>query len=206
MIAVEKIPLFTEEVYSFIMPDHDHWEKQIKNIVLVEKNKAIHDYSTIPKEDCNVKANRTTWDTHKQYGSISILSNKISHIIYDFIKKEDFDVPKLEIQDCWINWYNKDQYAIPHSHICHLSLVYFVDVENTEASFLFHQNTNFRLIKKKENSTKINSIKEVKVKNGTVMMFNGNVSHSVTPNQTDNERITLAMNFNVAYDSKRVSY
>ena len=33
MIAVEKIPLFTEEVYSFIMPDHDHWEKQIKNIV-----------------------------------------------------------------------------------------------------------------------------------------------------------------------------
>ena len=82
----------------------------------------------------------------------------------------------------------------------------FCYVENTEASFLFHQNTNFRLIKKKENSTKINSIKEVKVKNGTVMMFNGNVSHSVTPNQTDNERITLAMNFNVAYDSKRVSY
>ena len=66
MIAIEKIPLFTEEVYSFIMPDHNHWGKQIKNIVLVEKNKAIHDYSTIPEEDCNVKANRTTWDTFYQ--------------------------------------------------------------------------------------------------------------------------------------------
>lgn len=30
MIAVEKIPLFTEEVYSFIMPDHDHWENKLK--------------------------------------------------------------------------------------------------------------------------------------------------------------------------------
>lgn len=38
------------------------------------------------------------------------------------------------------------------------------------------------------------------------MMFNGNVSHSVTPNQTNNERITLAINFNVAYDSERASY
>ena len=82
----------TENIFNPKVPEKKSFNKKI---VVIERktkkqqeaeNKAIHDYSTIPKEDCNVKANRTTWDTHKQYGSISILSNKISHIIYDFIK------------------------------------------------------------------------------------------------------------------------
>ena len=35
MISISKTPLFTQEVYSFIMPDHEHWKDQIKNIILV---------------------------------------------------------------------------------------------------------------------------------------------------------------------------
>ena len=206
MIDINKTPLFTQEVYSFMMPDHTHWKEQIKNIVLVEKNKDLHNYSTTPKEECNVKANRTAWDTHIKYGSVSILSHKICKIIYDFTKEEDFDVPKLEVQDCWINWYNKNHHAVPHNHTCHLSLVYFVDVENTKASFLFHENNNFRLVRKKENSSKISTVKEFHAKDGLVVMFSGNLCHSVTPNQTDKERVTLAMNFCVVYDEERPSY
>ena len=39
-----------------------------------------------------------------------------------------------------------------------------------------------------------------------VLMFNGNICHSVTPNQTDEERVTLALNFCVVYDEERPSY
>tara|TARA_R110000868_G_scaffold140537_5_gene356264 strand:+ start:15869 stop:16489 length:621 start_codon:yes stop_codon:yes gene_type:complete len=206
MISISKTPLFTQEVYSFIMPDHEHWKEQIKNIILVEKNKNLHSHSTTPKEECNVKANRTAWDTHIKYGSISILSQKLRTIIQDFTIQENFDVPKLEIQDCWINWYDKNNYAVPHNHTCHLSLVYFVDVEDTKASFLFHENNNFRLVKKNENSEEINIVKKIHAKDGMVLMFNGNICHSVTPNQTNEERVTLALNFCVVYDEERPSY
>ena len=206
MIDIHKTPLFTQEVYSFMMPDHTHWKEQIKNIILVEKNKALHNYSTTPEKACNIKENRTAWDTHIRYNSISILSHKICEIIYNFIRQEDFDAPKLKIHNCWINWYNKDHSAVPHLHSCHLSLVYFVDVENTKASFLFHENNNFRLVRKKENSSNISTIKELHTKDGLVLMFSGSLSHSVTPNQTDKERVTLAMNFNVAYDEEREDY
>jgi uncharacterized protein (TIGR02466 family) len=205
-LEIMKHNIFVEEAWSFTMPDHEKWRKEIKDIILVENNKEIHKHTTIPEEDCNVKAKRTAWDSHYRYPSIRSLTDELSNIIGDWIKKENFDAPYINVQDCWINWYNKNDHAVPHSHGVHLSLVYFVDVEDSGADFLFLKSGKFELIRKENNETFHNNIKYVKVKNGTVLMFNGALMHSVTPNLSNSTRITFAANYKVDYKEKRKDY
>ena len=206
MIDIQKTNIFTDDCYSFTLPNHEEWSKNIKTIVTIEENKDIHHHITTPEHECNVKANRTAWDSHFRYPIVNSLNEEIVNIIYQFIEEENFDAPKIKVEDCWINWYKKNDHAEPHDHGKHLSIVYFVDVEDTKASFLFHENNNFRLVKKNENSEEINIVKKIHAKDGMVLMFNGNICHSVTPNQTDEERVTLALNFCVVYDEERPSY
>ena len=205
-IEITKHNIFIDEAWSFTMPNHEKWRKEIKNIILVENNKKIHKHTTIPEHACNVKANRTEWDSHFRYPQIRSLTDEFSNIIGDWAKKENFDAPSLEIEDCWINWYNKNDHAVPHLHAVHLSLVYFVDVEDSGAEFLFHKAGRFVLIRKENNTTFCSNLRSVKVKNGTVLMFSGDLTHSVTPNLSNSTRITFAANYRVNYGKKREYY
>ena len=205
-LEIIKHNIFIDEAWSFTMPNHEKWRKEIKDIILVENNKEIHKHTTIPEKDCNVKAKRTAWDSHYRYPSIRSLTEELANIMEDWIKKENFDAPCLRVQDCWINWYNKNNHAVPHDHGVHLSLVYFIDVEDSGAEFLFHKVDRFALIRKENNETFHNNIKYVKVKNGTVLMFNGALMQSVTPNLSNNTRITFAVNYEVSYKEKREDY
>ena len=44
-IEVSKHDIFTDYMWSFMMPDHEHWKKQLEDIVTVEKNKDVHKFS-----------------------------------------------------------------------------------------------------------------------------------------------------------------
>ena len=198
-IEITKHNIFVDEAWSFIMPDHEKWSKEIKNIILVENNKEIHKHTTTPPRDCNVKAKRTAWDSHFRYPQIRSLTSELSNIIKEWIKQENFDAPTIEIKDCWINWYDKNNHTVPHFHGVHLSLVYFVDVEDSKADFLFIREDRYELIRKENNETFHNNMKSVKVKNGTVLVFNGNLVHGVSSNLSNNTRITFAVNYVVDY-------
>ena len=50
MTHIDKTTVFTKEVYSFTMPNHEKWSKKIKDIILVENNKELHGHTTIPEE------------------------------------------------------------------------------------------------------------------------------------------------------------
>ena len=88
---------------------------------------------------------------------------------------------------------------MPHFHGVHLSLVYFVDVEDSKADFFFLREDTYELIRKENNETFHNNMKSVKVKNGTVLVFNGNLVHGVSSNLSNNTRITFAVNYVVNY-------
>ena len=206
MIDINKVPIFTQEVFHFTLPNFEEWKKQIKQIILVEENKNIHKHDTLPKEACNVMAKRTAWNSHQRYPALDILCNEIKKHLKEFIKKENYDVPSLEIADCWINWYKKNQYAQPHKHGSALSVVLFVDVEKSNSKFFFHSNSNFVLVKEEDAHTNFSNIKELTVKDGTVLIFDGSVSHSVSSNLTDNTRVTVAMNFKADYKKNRNEY
>jgi ectoine hydroxylase-related dioxygenase (phytanoyl-CoA dioxygenase family) len=87
-----------------------------------------------------------------------------------------------------------------------LSAVLFVDVEKTDARFFFHANHNLVLIKKQDVISNFSNLKEVQAKDGTVIFFDGSVKHSVSPNNTNNTRVTMAVNYKVNYKQERDEY
>jgi|TARA_R100000084_G_C4640487_1_gene143551 uncharacterized protein (TIGR02466 family) len=206
MVEINRLPIFTQEVFYFTLPNFEEWQKHINQIVLVEENKNIHKHNTSPEEACNVMAKRTAWNSHERYGSLNLLCAELDKYLFSFVKQEGYDIPKLEVNDCWINWYTKDNFSRPHKHGSNLSVVVFVDVEDTDAKFFFHSNENMVLVKKDETSTNFTNIKEVNVKNGTVVFFDGSLTHSVSPNTTNKKRITVAVNYSVVYPTLRENY
>ena len=203
---INKIPIFTQEVFHFMLPNFEEWKKLINQIILVEENKNIHEHDTSPEEACNVMAKRTAWNSHQRYPALNMLCNEIRVYLNKFIEKENYDIPDLDVTDCWINWYKKNQYAQPHKHGGVLSVVLFVDVEKSNSKFFFHSDNNAVFVKKDNVHTNSSNVKELTAKDGTVIFFDGSVFHSVSSNTTDNTRVTVAINFGVNYKSSRNEY
>ena len=196
---INKHTLFIEEVYSFTLPNFNFYKDKIKQIIRVEENIQ----STAPDKQCNVVAQRTSWNSHQRYPIMYDLSQEISQIINQFIQLEGYDIPNLEIQDCWINWYKKDEYANPHDHGSVLSSVLFVDVKDTDANFIFNSDKRAVFQKKDDTSTNFNNLKILTPKDGTVIFFDGSVMHSVSANQSNKERVTAAFNYRPEYLANR---
>tara|TARA_Y100000114_G_scaffold57850_1_gene52962 strand:+ start:327 stop:947 length:621 start_codon:yes stop_codon:yes gene_type:complete len=203
MIEITKLPIFVEEVNFFTMPNHEYWKEKILNIVKVEDNKNIHKFTTQIDEDCNVKANRTAWDSHFRYPAVTELTEKILDIIHLSVTQDGYDAPNLVADEAWINWYKKKQFAVPHTHGCHMAVVYFVDTEDTNSNFIFTRNDHFRLSKKEDEKTITNISKQINIKDGTVIFFNGNLWHAVSANLSDKLRVTYASNVKVEYYKQR---
>tara|TARA_R100001509_G_scaffold129009_2_gene82373 strand:- start:955 stop:1572 length:618 start_codon:yes stop_codon:yes gene_type:complete len=205
-MKINRLPVFTQEVFYFKMPNFNDYQEQIKQIVLVENNKNIHNHTTSPKEQCNVMAKRTAWNSHERYNILHLICDEIKENIQFFVKEEGYDIPKINVKDCWLNWYNKNHYSQPHYHGNDLSVILFVDVEDSDSEVFFHADNSAVFVKKTESDSNFSNIKKVNVKNGDVIFFDGNVYHSVSPNTSDNMRITMAINFSVYYDQERNEY
>ena len=206
MIEITKIPIFVEEVSVFTLPNHEYYKEKINEIVKIEENKSIHKFSTVPDKEDNVKDNRSAWDSHFRYPVINELTTDIRNVIHQSIKQDNYDVPVLSTISAWVNWYKKNQFAEFHHHGCHVACVYFIDVEKTNAKFLFSDKDIYRLIKREGDKTVTNNRTELTAKDGTVIFFSGNTYHGVLPNYTDNLRVTFACNFAVDYNSERKDY
>jgi uncharacterized protein (TIGR02466 family) len=206
MVEINRLPIFTQEVFHFTMPNFEKWKKHINQIVLVEENDQIHKHDTSPEEQCNVMARRTAWNSHQRYPILNDLCEEIRLYLKEFIKKEGYDIPDIEVKDCWVNWYKKNQYAQPHVHGHQLSAVLFVDVEKTNSKFFFHANNYAVFVKKNEMRSNFSNLVELNVKDGTVLFFDGSIPHSVSSNITNNNRITVALNFKLSYIEKRERY
>jgi uncharacterized protein (TIGR02466 family) len=206
MVEINRLPIFTQEVFHFSLPNFKEWKKHINQIVLVEENKNIHTHNTSPEEECNVMAKRTAWNSHQKYQILNDLCNEIKLHLEKFFEKEGYDIPRLQVNNCWINWYKKNQYAHPHIHGQELSVVFFVDVETSDSKLFFHSNNYAVLIKKNEAHTNFSNVVQVDAKDGVVLFFDGSISHSVSSNTTNNNRITVAINFHVSYAKEREEY
>ena len=203
---INKLPIFTQEIFYFELPNFNEWKEQINQIILVEDNKQIHNHNTAPEENCNVMAKRTAWNSHERYSSLNLICEEIEKNIKIFVDKEGYDIPNLKVIDCWLNWYKQNQYAQPHKHGNALSAVLFVNVEKSNSKFFFHSDNNAVFIKKTDSHTNFSNVKEVSAKDGTVIFFDGSIFHSVSSNTTDNTRITMAVNFSVNYSEKRKEF
>ena len=85
MVEINRLPIFTQEVFYFTLPNFEEWKKQIKEIILVEENKNIHSHDTSPEEACNVMAKRTAWNSHQRYSALHMLCNEVKIYLKKFI-------------------------------------------------------------------------------------------------------------------------
>ena len=51
---IESHTLFVDKMWSAKMPNHEVFKKQVEDIMTIEKNKDIHQFSTEPERECNV--------------------------------------------------------------------------------------------------------------------------------------------------------
>ena len=101
-IKVDKQEIFTDYVWSFMMPDHEHWKKEVENIVLIEKNKSIHNFSTENLENKPVQAHKTAWDSFLRYPAVLNILQIIAGTIQQAIEQEGWEAPRLKPKDGWI--------------------------------------------------------------------------------------------------------
>ena len=202
MTLINKIPVFTQEICYFTLPNFEHFKEQIMQIILVESND-VHQIKTSPDKECNIKAQRTAWNSHDRYPVVNNICKIVQDYLLEYIADEGYDIPELELINSWINWYGKGESALPHDHGHQLSCVLFVDVEKSNAKFLAHSDRSTVFIKKTDQQTNFSNIKSINATDGTVLFFDGRMMHSVSPNLTNNLRITLAMNYQPIYKNKR---
>ena len=89
---------------------------------------------------------------------------------------------------------------MPHKHDNFLAVVLFLNVENSDSYFFVHADNNAVLQKKEKNNVTYNNLKQINVKDGTVLFFDGKVMHSVSPNKSNKTRVTVAFNYMPIYD------
>jgi uncharacterized protein (TIGR02466 family) len=103
----------------------------------------------------------------------------------------------LEIADCWGVLYTKGEHTIQHQHWPFTwSFCYYVKVSEKSAPLTFHNILNTQSQKFQEMS--------IQPKRGDMFIFPSTLRHSVSPQESDEERIMIAgniwYNFNSTYN------
>ena len=192
--------LFNDKMWYFKMPDHEIWKDKLETIEKIETNKSTSKINTQPKVECNVKSMRTGWESHKIYPAIWEICNIITNTyLWKISESEKYELNEgfLCPTNSWLNIYKKNQHAIPHQHGgAVFSVVYFVKIPKDSCDFYFHNHRKSIL-----NSTLDGQMSDLKVdvKEGHVIVFNGDLMHSVTSNMSEETRLTLAINYKVEY-------
>ena len=145
------------------------------------------------KHTSNVKASMTEWDAHKNNTHINAIAEKALFLCQDGMETKY----PLEIADCWGALYTKGEHTIEHHHWPFTwSFCYYVKVSDTTPPLLFHNMINPQ--------DKSSMDMPIQPKKGDMFIFPSTVRHSVSAQETDEERMVIAgniwYNFNSTYD------
>ena len=145
---------------------------------LIKSSGDLQDHKT------NLKCDMTSWSFHKENELIVKLTDVITEII-----NEDTKPFKHVLLDCWGAVYRKGEHAIPHFHLpCSLSFVYCVKTPKGSSPLVF--DNAFEYDKKKKNSK--NKPFCIHPKDGQLIVFTSDTTHSVPKSTIDEERIVIA--------------
>lgn len=144
------------------------------------------------------------WDAYSTLAAVNIMDDllildlisKCKVHVLNFVRELGANEFKtVRCSECWFNLYEKNDYQEIHTHMnSHISLVYYVRVPPGSGNIVFTSPTYltdlFRTSCTRDDTTASYTPSE-----SDVMIFKSNVAHRVTPNKTDNHRVSVAMNF-----------
>ena len=123
-IEIDQHDLFIQRCFTWKFEHHDKYVPLIDQLLLISKNNLLD----IKEEtQTNVYAWRSRWKLHQDFPIMNELCNELTQVSKQIIKGEGVkNWDDLDVCDCWINIFKKDDYAVPHIHNVHnWSLVYF---------------------------------------------------------------------------------
>tara|TARA_R100000008_G_scaffold71477_1_gene49335 strand:- start:897 stop:1463 length:567 start_codon:yes stop_codon:yes gene_type:complete len=162
---------------------HLNWTKQFvkDNIDLIEKNYFL--YPNRNKWKCNVHSMHDYESDNFYRINYEFLRKEYEKVAADVTKK--YGIEKYGLSDIWYNYYKKDQFQEPHTHLGpknHRKPGGFAAVHYLIFDPKYHFATQF---------TDPN-IKPLRVGCGDIVFFPDDVYHYVPPSETDRPRLTAA--------------
>ena len=125
------------------------------------------------------------------------ITNKVKSYLYDTCGISDKIIPELVTS--WVNLHRKDDFAHIHTHANSIvSGVWYLSTTENSGNVLVHTDNklfgNILDFPRKDNL--FNSPYCVFLpQNGDLILFPSNLKHSVAPNKSDKERLSLAFNY-----------
>ena len=192
--------LFSQKCWSFSLPRHKEYKRLINQIIILDKtdpNFRLNEKGTFLKstEQTNVYAWKSNWHLHTYFPIFNELCQEIKPFLAQIIKEEKIqNTSEIDAIDCWINKYKKGDFAQPHRHGSDCwSVVYFMNSpQDSEAIFRVHNPLGTTY-----NSGLLENFRtlDINTEEGSIIILSGAIIHEVTPNRSEAERITVAMNF-----------
>ena len=154
--------------------------------------KKIIAYPDVMKHKTNVKANMTDWRMHMKdddFGKIASVAEDVAktmrygstHVDGDTHTKRKGQSPRLMTEECWGASYGKGEFTQVHNHWPAIwSWCYYLQVPKGSSPLVFGE---------------AGIMFEPKV--GDLVIFNGQVEHSVPPCECEDKRILMAGNISV---------
>ena len=176
-----------------------------KNHKLIEK-KLIEECKFIKKK---FKKGGENWSvsTFNTCGSYNLTTNQKFDDLHTWIFKEvdkyknqmSHKNSKIKCIDSWFNIYNKYDYQERHEHYPNdISAVYYLKTPENSGSIKFYTHEpyggNFGYI---ENNPLTWKTYWLNPKPGTLLIFKSNLMHEVEQNKSNQQRISIALNFKI---------
>lgn len=199
---MNKHPLFSQKCWSFTLPRHEEYKRLINQVLLVDQNDPNFRISTghtskklEGSEQTNVYAWRSDWHSHLHFPILEKLCEELKSYLAEIIKEEKVqDTSEIEVVDCWINKYKKNDFAVPHRHgNDEWVSVYFMKIpKDSKSIFRVHNPLGHTY---KSGLTENFATLDINATEGSIIIMSGAMRHEVTPNMSEKERVTIAMNF-----------
>ena len=125
------------------------------------------------------------------------ITNKVKSYLYDTCGISDKIIPELVTS--WVNLHTKGDWAQIHNHTNSIvSGVWYLSTTPNSGNFLVHTDNklfgNVLDFPRKDNLFNSNDCAFLP-QNGDLILFPSNLKHSVAPNKSDKERLSLAFNY-----------
>jgi uncharacterized protein (TIGR02466 family) len=160
----------------------------------------IYEYQSVT--DSVFLTNRGGWQSPADFFEQESFTEFKNYILNNAFQSLRHFNRKLEVDNMWININKKGNYNTAHNHPgCYISGVFWVKVPENSGNLVFtnpHSFDQYRLIQSAtdwvKNNHNYHHTFEFKPHEGTLVMFPANLDHKVEPNQSDEDRISIAFN------------
>lgn len=182
-----------EEIHPFITPvfrinladiDNDSLIKELNEIMQKNKGRVVSNVGGYQSSDIDIlDAPENLFTT----------ANKVLEICNEIYNHYSVN-QKIVIQNFWFNINKYKDYNTNHvHHVDGLAAVYYVKCNDNSGNLIF-QRPGPEIFTERDTPPFFNPFYEVAPKNGDLFIFPSNLDHSVGPNLSDEDRISIAFN------------